>query len=86
MFRALSGLNPRYYLAKPEDARGLDPAEIAAWMKGQGMRRPLLFKNPVAALRAARRGAGAGDLVLAWGSLYTVGAILGQQKKAFSGR
>ena len=78
MFRELNKCADRYFLARPADERGLDPAEVAAWLKGRGWpaSKVARFKSPQAALAAARKMAGKGGLVVACGSLYTVGAIL----------
>jgi dihydrofolate synthase/folylpolyglutamate synthase len=78
IFTALNSVASRYYLARPGDARGLDPAAVAAWLKGKKWpaSKMALFQGPRRALAAARREAKKGDLVLACGSLYTVGEIL----------
>jgi dihydrofolate synthase/folylpolyglutamate synthase len=73
IFRALLPVVDRFYLAKPQDERGLEPEVLKAWLKKKASVHP----SPLAALKAASREAGPRDLVVGAGSLYAVGEILG---------
>jgi dihydrofolate synthase/folylpolyglutamate synthase len=75
MFRAWKPLADRFFLATPPDARGLEAGEAARWLKGKGCSIEVAGSVPKA-LAAARRWAGPQGLVVAAGSLYTVGALL----------
>ena len=71
---ALLPLASRVTLTRAEPARSLAPEAIAAAVRATGARVPLrVVPNPHLALRAARAGAGADELVLATGSVYLAG-------------
>lgn len=79
MFKILGPLAARLHLARPDDARALDPEILASWLKSSrtmSAGRIRLHAHPGQALRAAMAEAGPKDLVIAAGSLYTVGEIL----------
>jgi dihydrofolate synthase/folylpolyglutamate synthase len=75
MFAAWKPLADRFFVATPPDARGLPAAEAAAWLRRRGATCGAAASLP-AALKAARAWAGPGGLVVAAGSLYSVGALL----------
>jgi len=75
ILKPLLALGGDFFVATPPDARGLDAAEAAAHIRARGGRCTLCPGLPQA-LAAARRRAGSQGLVLAAGSLYSVGALL----------
>jgi len=75
MFLAWKPLVDRFFLATPPDVRGLDAGEAAAWLRSQACRAETAPTLP-AALAKARHWAGPKGLVLATGSLYSIGALL----------
>ncbi len=82
MFRAFERLKPRYYLARPEDSRGLDPGALQQWLKQHlGVAsRVKLWTSPQKAFIGAKKAARASDLVLVAGSLYMIGSILRKRR------
>jgi dihydrofolate synthase/folylpolyglutamate synthase len=75
MFSAWKPLVDRFFLATPPDVRGLDAGAAARWLRGRGCRAETAPQLPLALARA-RRWAGPNGLVLATGSLYSIGALL----------
>lgn len=75
MFRTLAKISRHFFLAKPDEVRGLEAGELADFLGPKAGKR-LIFASPVQAYAAARKAAGEGDLIVVAGSLYTVGAIL----------
>jgi dihydrofolate synthase/folylpolyglutamate synthase len=75
MMRAWAPLADRFFTATPPDPRGLEGALLQGWLKGQGC--PAEAAADLSqALGRARRWAGPQGLVVAAGSLYSVGALL----------
>jgi folylpolyglutamate synthase/dihydropteroate synthase len=83
MFRSLLPVADKIYLARPDDERGLDAAELRDWLMGQGLKsaQVRLFSSPSEALHEAKRQARPDDLIVVAGSLYTVGEILAAQAR-----
>ncbi|HTB21620.1 MAG TPA: folylpolyglutamate synthase/dihydrofolate synthase family protein [bacterium] len=69
----------RFFLAKPPDERGLGAEELAAWLRARGCRAETRKSLPLA-LSAARSWAGKRGLVVAAGSLYSMGALLKRRR------
>jgi dihydrofolate synthase/folylpolyglutamate synthase len=79
MFKILGPLASRLHLARPDDARALDPEILAHWLSSSrrmSKSKIRVHTGPAKALKAAMAEAKPGDLVVAAGSLYTVGEIL----------
>lgn len=75
MARDWAPLADRFYVARPPDPRGLEAGVAVAWFQARGIPAqvcPSLHQ----ALAQARRWAGPRGLVVAAGSLYSVGALL----------
>jgi dihydrofolate synthase/folylpolyglutamate synthase len=80
--RMLSGWGreaDRFFLATPPDPRGLEAGIAARWLKGRG-KSAQTAPGLTAALAAARRWAGPQGLVVAAGSLYSVGELLKKRR------
>ncbi len=75
MLRRWAPLVDRFYVATPPDPRGLEAGVAQGWLRQKGVK-SLVEADLVQALRKARVWAGPGGLVVAAGSLYSVGAIL----------
>jgi dihydrofolate synthase/folylpolyglutamate synthase len=75
MLRAWAPLSGRFFLATPPDPRGLEAGVAAQWMRQQGSA-ATPCEGLLPALAEAKRWAGKDGLVLAAGSLYSVGALL----------
>ena len=72
--RVLFPLAEEVYLARPDMARAATPEQILAATKVRPMRL-VIEPDPVRALEGARRASAPGDVVLACGSLFLVGAL-----------
>lgn len=81
MLRALAPLAERLFLARPPDPRGLEAGVARAWLRRQG-RSAVEAPDLLAALKQARRWAGRDGLVVAAGSLYSVGVWLKALRRA----
>ena len=68
-------LADRFYVARPPDPRGLEAGVAVAWLAARGVAAQACEDLP-GALAQARRWAGPRGLVVAAGSLYSVGALL----------
>jgi dihydrofolate synthase/folylpolyglutamate synthase len=75
MMRAWSPLADRFFTAMPPDPRGLEADLLSGWLRGQGSAAEAT-QDLRQALARARRWAGPQGLVVAAGSLYSVGALL----------
>lgn len=75
MLSAWEKQGDRFFVATPPDARGLPAEEAVRYLRARGCRAEAAKSLP-RALAAAKAWAGAEGLVLAAGSLYSIGALL----------